>query len=143
MTSKRFSRARRRLAADRPAMMASLAVLPATSAYAQVVLPPQSDISRQRVEPLPLPSNAFDFRIQSPEKSAVPRAIDEVEFSVASIKVTGATHFSAEEVHAFFVPLEGRKIVLQDLRDAAQKLEDRYRAEGFFLTRVFVAPQKV
>ncbi len=143
MISKRLSRARRRLAAGRPAIMASLAVLPATSAYAQVVLPPQSDISRQRVEPLPLPSNAFDFRIQSPEKSAVPRAIDEVEFSVASIKVTGATHFSAEEVHAFFVPLEGRKIVLQDLRDAAQKLEDRYRAEGFFLTRVFVAPQKV
>ena len=36
-----------------------------------------------------------------------------------------------------------RKIVLQDLRDAAQKLEDRYRAEGFFLTRVFVPPQQV
>ena len=117
--------------------------MPVQPAVAQLVLPPQSDISRQRVEPLPLPSRDFDFRIQSPEKSAVPRAIDEVEFSVTSIKVIGATYFSADEVHDLFAPLEGRKIVLQDLRDAAQKLEDRYRAAGFFLTRVFVAPQKV
>jgi len=124
-------------------MAVGLTVLSATTAVGQVVLPPQSDISRQRVEPLPLPPNAYDFRIQSPEKSAIPRAIDEVEFSVASIKVTGATYFPADEVNAIFAPLEGRKIVLQDLRDAAQKLEDRYRAEGFFLTRVFVAPQKV
>jgi hemolysin activation/secretion protein len=137
------SKARRRRASRRAVFAAGIAVLPVTSAVAQVILPPQSDISRQRVEPLPLPSNAFDFRIQSPEKSAVPRAIDEVEFSVTSIKVIGATYFTGDEVHAIFAPLEGRKIVLQDLRDAAEKLEDKYRAEGFFLTRVFVAPQKV
>ena len=124
-------------------VFAGLLVLPAAPAGAQVVLPPQSDISRQRVEPLPLPSRDFDFRIQSPEKSAVPRAVDEVEFSVTSIKVLGSTYFAPEEVRDIFAPLEGRTIVLQDLRDAAQKLEDRYRAAGFFLTRVFVAPQKV
>lgn len=143
MTNKLSSTVRSRRAGGGAALAIGLTVLPATTAVGQVVLPPQSDISRQRVEPLPLPPNAYDFRIQSPEKSAVPRAIDEVEFSVASIKVTGATYFPADEVDAIFTPLEGRKIVLQDLRDAAEKLEDKYRAEGFFLTRVFVAPQKV
>ena len=143
MTNKPFPKLGFGWVPSRVAIVASIALFPMTGAFGQVVLPPQSDISRQRVEPLPLPSNAYDFRIQTPEKSAVPRAVDEVEFSVASIKVTGVTHFSADEVDAIFAPLEGRKIVLQDLRDAAQKLEDKYRSEGFFLTRVFVAPQKV
>ena len=49
-------------------------LFPAEAAVSQVALPPQSDISRQRVAPLPLPSLNYDFRIQNPEKSAVPRA---------------------------------------------------------------------
>ncbi len=124
-------------------LVAGLAFAPSTAALGQVVLPPQSDISRQRVAPLPLPTPNYDFRIQNPEKAAVPRAVDEIEFSISSVRVTGATYFPAAEVDALFASLLGRKIVLQDLRDAAQKLEDRYRAEGFFLTRVFVPPQKV
>ena len=118
-------------------------LFPAEAAVSQVALPPQSDISRQRVAPLPLPSLNYDFRIQNPEKSAVPRAVDEVEFSISIIQVSGANHFPKSEVDAFFAPLVGRKIVLQDLRDAAQKLEDLYRSKGFFLTRVFIPPQKV
>ena len=118
-------------------------LFPAEAAVSQVALPPQSDISRQRVAPLPLPSLNYDFRIQNPEKSAVPRAVDEVEFSISIIQVSGANHFPKSDVDAFFAPLVGRKIVLQDLRDAAQKLEDLYRSKGFFLTRVFIPPQKV
>jgi len=110
---------------------------------AQIMLPPQGDISRQRVAPLPLPSPNYDFRIQNPEKAAVPRAVDEIEFSIASVRVIGVTYFPQSEVDALFAPLLVQKIFLQDLRDAAQKLEDRYRAEGFFLTRVFVPPQQV
>ena len=124
-------------------LAAGIIFTPATAAFGQVVLPPQSDISRQRVAPLPLPTPNYDFRIQNPEKAAVPRAVDEIEFSISSVRVAGATYFPAAEVNALFASLLGRKIVLQDLRDAAQKLEDRYRAEGFFLTRVFVPPQKV
>ena len=118
-------------------------LFPAEAAVSQVALPPQSDISRQRVAPLPLPSLNYDFRIQNPEKSAVPRAVDEVEFSISIIQVSGANFFPKSEVDAFFAPLVGRKIVLQDLRDVAQKFEDLYRSKGFFLTRVFIPPQKV
>ncbi|MDB5686389.1 MAG: Hemolysin activation/secretion protein, partial [Rhizorhabdus sp.] len=112
-------------------------------AQSAIRLPPQGDISRQRVQPLPLPPVDYEFTIQNPEKSAVPRAIDEVEFQVRSIRVVGAEHFPDATVKAFFAPLEGRKIVLDDLRKAAQQLEDLYRAKGFFLTRVFISPQQV
>ena len=105
--------------------------------------PPQADISRQRIQPLPLPDTPLQLRIQNPEKASVPKAVDEIVFSINRIKVTGATHFPEERWRAIFAPLEGQKIVLSDLRDAASKLEDLYRAEGFFLTRVFIAPQEV
>lgn len=101
------------------------------------------NLSRQRVQPLPLPPIDYDFRIQNPERSAVPKAIDEIEFSVRSIRVIGAEHLPAAEVRAIFAPLEGRTILLEELRKAAQQLEDRYRARGYFLTRVFVSPQQV
>lgn len=106
-------------------------------------IPSQADISRQRV-PQPLPDTpTFDLRIQTPERAAVPRAVDEIEFEVKRIAVEGATHFPPAEIAAIFTPLEGRKIVLEDLRNAAATLENKYRADGFFLTRVFVPPQQV
>ncbi len=116
---------------------------PAVAQTPGAAIPSQADISRQRV-PQPLPTTpSFDLRIQTPERAAVPRAVDEIEFEVKQIAVEGVTHFPAAELQAIFTPLEGRKIVLDDLRKAAATLEDRYRAQGFFLTRVFVPPQQV
>lgn len=116
----------------------------AAPAFTQIIRPPpQAEISRQRIQPLPLPDTPLQLRIQNPEKASVPRAVDEIEFSITRIKVTGATHFPEERWRAIFATLEGQKIVLSDLRNAASKLEDLYRAEGFFLTRVFIAPQEV
>jgi hemolysin activation/secretion protein len=113
------------------------------SAQSAIKVPSQADIARQRVAPLPLPPIDYDFRIQNPERSAVPKAIDEIEFPVRTIRVVGAEHIPPSEVRAIFAPLEGRTILLEELRKAAQQLEDRYRAKGYFLTRVFVSPQQV
>lgn len=112
-------------------------------AAAQVVPPPQADISRQRVQPLPLPERPYDLNLVTPERAAVPRAVDEIEFQVRRIRVTGATVFSDAELARLFAPLEGRKILLDDLRRAAERLEAMYRARGHFLTRVLVPPQVV
>lgn len=115
----------------------------AALAQASPQIPSQADISRQRV-PQPLPETPqFDLRIQTPERAAVPRAVDEIDFEVQRIVVEGADHYPEAEVRALFAPLENRKIVLDDLRQAAAALEQKYRADGFFLTRVFVPPQQV
>ena len=106
-------------------------------------LPSQSEISRERVTLPPPTTPNFDLRIQQPEKSAVARAIDEVEFEVRRIAVEGATAFPPDRVNAFFAPLVGRKVGLNALREAADKLEKLYNQEGYFLTRVFVPPQQV
>ncbi|WP_295498137.1 ShlB/FhaC/HecB family hemolysin secretion/activation protein [Sphingorhabdus sp. EL138] len=121
-----------------------LMAMHATPVFAQITRPPpQAEISRQRIQPLPLPDTPLQLRIQNPEKASVPRAVDEIVFSINRIKVTGATHFPEARWRTIFASLEGQKIVLSDLREAADKLENLYRADGFFLTRVFIAPQEV
>jgi len=122
----------------------TLMAMHATPVFAQITRPPpQAEISRQRVQPLPLPDTPLQLRIQNPEKASVPRAVDEIVFSINRIKVTGATHFPEARWRTIFASLEGQKIVLSELREAADKLENLYRADGFFLTRVFIAPQEV
>ena len=102
------------------------------------------DISRQRVPVLPLPATPdFDLRLQTPEKAAVPRAIEELVFEIKGVRVTGNTLFSQDEVDAIFKTAIGPAVTLAALREAAEKLETRFREKGFFLTRVFVPPQQV
>ena len=105
--------------------------------------PPELDISRQRVPLLPFSTPQFDLRIQNPERSAVPRSVDEIEFEIKSIRVNGASNYSAVEVNDYFSGLIGRKIVLEELRKSAEQLERQYRSDGFFLARVFLPPQQL
>lgn len=101
-------------------------------------------ISRQRVPILPLPATPdFDLRLQTPEKAAVPRAIEDLVFEIKGVRVSGNTLFSQEEVDALFKSAIGPAVSLATLREAAEKLEARFREKGFFLTRVFVPPQQV
>lgn len=106
-------------------------------------LPSQSDISRARVG-LPVPETpSVDLSIQQPERSAVPRAIDTIDFALKRVVVEGATAFPPAEVDAFFAGLAGHTVQLEAVRQAAQRLEDHYREHGYFLSRVFVPPQRV
>lgn len=92
----------------------------------------------------PLPVNPrLDLRILAPEKSAIPKAVDEIEFMVSKVNVIGATYFSIAEVDGFFIHLVNQKVGLSELREAANALESRYRERGFFLARVYVPPQQI
>ena len=111
---------------------------------AQQVVPADADTSRLRPAPLPLPSVPnFDLRIETPEKSAVPKAVDDLSFDINDIVVEGAQHYPKSEVDRLFKPLIGRRAKLSDIREAADNLENRYRQEGFFLVRAFIPPQQV
>jgi hemolysin activation/secretion protein len=103
-----------------------------------------ADTSRLRVAPLPLPGLPnFDLKIETPEKAPVSKAVDEIEFTIKQIKVEGITQYPPEQIKKIFAPLEGKRVSLEALRKAADQLESRYRADGFFLVRVFVPPQQV
>lgn len=106
-------------------------------------LPSQSDISRQRL-PEPLPETPqSSLTIQAPEHSAVPKAIEAMDFNLEHIVVEGVTAFPSDKVNALFTQLTGKTVHLNELRAAATRLEDMYHAQGYFLARVFVPPQRV
>ena len=120
-----------------------LGALPAAAQVAPPSLPSQGEISRERLTLPPVETPQFDLRIQAPEKSAVPKAIDAVQFEIRAVEVDGMTAFPRDQVDAFFTPLIGKKTGLAPVRDAAQALEDLYRKKGFFLSRVFIPPQQL
>lgn len=129
--------------------LAALGLLWPVLAAAGGGLPPGAtqqidEISRQRAPVLPLPATPdFKLRLQTPEKAAVPRAVEELVFEVKGVRVSGNTLFSADEVDAIFKPAVGPAVTLATLREAAEKLESRFRERGYFLTRVYVPPQQV
>jgi hemolysin activation/secretion protein len=115
-------------------------------AYAQsVVFPSTADQSRERVPtPITQPSGApFNFRLQSPERSPIPRAIDSLKFTLGGIRVEGSSIYEAEDLRSIYAHLIGQTVVLEDVRQIAEKIEEKYKSQGYFLTRVFLPPQQV
>ncbi|MGA0810802.1 MAG: POTRA domain-containing protein, partial [Burkholderiaceae bacterium] len=112
-----------------PLFVAVAAIGSASTVGAQSLrLPGDSDTSRIRPPALPLPATpSFDLRIESPERSAIPKAVDEIDFEVKAIVVEGVTAYSPDDVNALFSDLKGRRITLSALRKATEALENRYR----------------
>ena len=107
------------------------------------VISPESDISRLRV-PVPLPRLPdFDLRIQTPERAATPRAVEEIEFEIKNVRFDGGTLYNPDDMRGLFADIIGKKVGLEELRKRVAALETRYRQQGYFLTRVLIPPQQV
>lgn len=104
----------------------------------------QTNSARERnLQPLPSSVPKIDLRILSPEKAAIPKAVDEIEFDFNGIDVEGLTYFPRQVADNLFAPLVNKKVSLSTIREAAAALEEKYRERGFFLARVFIPPQQV
>lgn len=114
-----------------------------STSYAQRIVPSDADTSRMRV-PIPLPRlPEFDLRIQTPERAATPRAVDEIEFLLKGVRFEGGGQYTETEMTEIFKTLLGKRITLESFREKAQALENLYRKDGYFLTRVLIPPQQV
>lgn len=121
----------------------SAPLTPAEQLQLRQQLDQQTNISRDRITaPLPRTPN-FDLRIQAPEKSAVPKAIEEIQFDVKGFEFDGMELYSPDAVSPLFADIVGQKVSLEPIRKAVEALENRYREGGYFLTRVFIPPQQV
>jgi len=85
----------------------------------------------------------FDFSIVAPQRSPIPRAVDEVHFKLADIKIVGAVTIAAAEFRPLYTGLIGKEITLRDILDIADKIEAAYRGRGYLLVRAYVPPQRV
>jgi hemolysin activation/secretion protein len=96
----------------------------------------------------PLPQAAppppqFDFSIQAPERSPVPRAVDAIRFNLRDIRIVGAVSLPPEQFRPLYERLLGRTVTLGDIYDVAGAIEAAYRSAGYLLVRAYVPPQHV
>jgi hemolysin activation/secretion protein len=111
---------------------------------APVELPGAVQPGRDRPLPESLPPpSGYDFSIEAPHRSAIPRAVDEIHFKVTDIRVTGAVTLQAARLRPFYQDLIGKDATLSDVLDRADRIEQEYHRAGYILTRAYVPPQHV
>ena len=79
--------------------------------------PSQGEISRERLTLPPVRTPKFELRIQSTDKSAVPKSIESVQFVLRDVLVEGATAFPADAVNALFAEIKGKRVGLGAVRE--------------------------
>jgi hemolysin activation/secretion protein len=102
--------------------------------------PPQP--GRERVLPEAPPAE-LDFTIQAPRRTPVPRAAEELSFEAKDVQVVGVTAYPPDDIRPLIAPVIGKTIHLSDLVAAAERIEAKYRADGYILSRAYVPAQSV
>lgn len=117
---------------------------PPAAVQAQPASTDPTGIYRLRPPEWPVaPPARFELRIETPEKSPVPRAVDELRFELKRIAVVGVSRYPADEIDRLFAGLVGSRVGLAEIRAAAEQLEQRYRDDGYFLVRVLIPAQRI
>lgn len=115
----------------------------ASAARAQNITP-SGEIQPGQTRPLPeAPPPQFDFRIEAPRPSPVPRAVEEISFTIKGIKIVGATVYKPAAFRPPYTALLGKSVHLSDVIHVAEEIEAKYRGDGFVLTRAYVPGQSV
>ncbi|MGD0142557.1 MAG: ShlB/FhaC/HecB family hemolysin secretion/activation protein [Rhizomicrobium sp.] len=113
------------------------------SASPPVDLPGAVQPGHDRPIPQPEATPDFDFSVEAPHRSPVPRAVDEIHFKLADIRVVGATTLSPDRFRPLYQGLIGQDVSLANIYDVADAIEKEYRAAGYLLVRAYVPPQHV
>jgi len=111
------------------------------SAFAQT--PPTAGGQIQQIPPPPVPERAVpEIRIEPGAPQALPAA-DQVKVLVRSLRVTGQTLYSEEELVAIAEFRPGSEMTLSELRGMAAKIANHYRRNGYVVAQAYLPPQDI
>ncbi|QBQ55171.1 ShlB/FhaC/HecB family hemolysin secretion/activation protein [Nitrosococcus wardiae] len=94
------------------------------------------------VQAPPPPEEPAEITITPPGIAAPPGA-EQISVVLREIIFEGATVYTQEELEAVYQEDLGKKILLTRIFEIAEQIQDKYREEGYLLTRVIVPPQTV
>lgn len=106
---------------------------------AQQVAP--SRVTPQTLQPAAPPSAPVE--LPAPAGLTPPENADKLSLVVGRIEVAGTFPGFERQTAAIVGPLDGRRVTVAQLYDAANDLEHAYAAAGYFLARVVIPPQKL
>ncbi len=122
------------------------ALAPVPPVIAQVAprtLPGSVEPGRDRPAPEAPTAPQYDFTIETPGRSTVPRAVNELHFLVRDIRIEGAVALPPASFAPLYASLLGQQATVSDIVDVADQIEDEYRSKGYILARAFMPPQRV
>jgi len=90
-----------------------------------------------------LPQTPFDFTIEAPSRTQVPRSVEELRFHLSDIQIEGAETLPAESFRPLYASLIDHEVQVTDIIDVADAIERAYRAKGYVLAHAFVPAQRV
>jgi hemolysin activation/secretion protein len=76
-----------------------------------------------------------------PAEEALPR--EDVPFLIETIKVTGSTAVSSEEIQKITAPYQNKELKLSDAKLIAEEITRLYRSKGFITCRAYIPPQNL
>jgi hemolysin activation/secretion protein len=112
----------------------------ANAAPAQVPVPDAGAILRE-TDPAQRSAPATST-LGAPAASPITRAREGTLVKISSVRITGATRYDEAELHALVAHLIGREVDYLELRQAADKISQRYRADGWF-ARAYLPEQSL
>ena len=72
-----------------------------------------------------------------------PAGADDVPVTLTDIEISGGTVYTHAELEPYYAHLRNASTTLAQLYAAGQAIQDRYRGDGYLLTRVNVPPQRI
>jgi hemolysin activation/secretion protein len=118
---------------------------------ATTTLPGPADLNRvlptqpQPQPPAPAPPSGQNIQVPSSPSYVVPEPPNakSLHFILHGVDFKGVTAFSAAELDALYQPYVGKDITLDTAYGIAAALTERYRHEGYFLSRAFIPAQDI
>lgn len=98
---------------------------------------------RDRPLPQPPAQPSFEFTIELPGRSEVPRAVEELRFQLNGIRIEGAQNIPPEALQPLYAGLIGKEVSVTNILDIADAIGDAYRQRGYVISHAFVPPQRV
>jgi hemolysin activation/secretion protein len=103
---------------------------------------PDSGRVLEQVAPEPRPPAPSAVELEVEDRPAITLPAGET-VAVTRIRITGATRFAAEQLHANIAEGEGKTLSLAALQELAQRLTHFYRERGYLLTRAYLPAQQI
>lgn len=116
-------------------------------AVAQRILPPGVDPGRlPREAPAPPPAPASpgpETALPPPAASGAPAGAEQVRFTLSELRLDGVTAYTQAALRPLYAGLIGREITVADLFSLAEAITERYRADGYMISRALVPAQRI
>lgn len=121
----------------------TLAALAPASALAET--PPDAGRILQETRPADRAPAVTVPPIQAPAqpRPAMPAIGGDVRVQVAQFKFSGNSAIPADILNAAVAPWTGRELNFDELTQAVEAVEARYKAAGYFLAQAYLPPQKI